>query len=190
MTQSRIIKELKNKLKPRQGQLQLLHKKNDEVESKLNKSRQHNDDLRVKVEDIERKLTGTKKELASKISQVKKKTEDIFEIEKKLQDLSYYTHDFTSLKKQLTKLSHKYESPETKLVKKRDSGEIRLSLEERKSDILKKKIKGKQEILKRNINLHQNRMSKLKSDKILLEKVSSMFAIYSLFSFLLADKAH
>ncbi len=197
LIQSKKINELKNKLKPRQVELQTLHKRNEEIDAELKKSRQYNDNLRVKVENVERKLTGTKKELASKIMQVKKKTEEVYELETKLQDLSNYVHDFNSLKKQLTKLSHEYDDHTARnsksklsLVKKQDAvenggvgagaggvgGGVR-NLNERKIDVLKKKIKGKQEILKRNKILHQGRLKKLKSDRILLEKVSFLFFI-------------
>jgi chromosome segregation ATPase len=168
ISQSKLINELKKKLEPKEKELGILHNRSNELDAELKKSKQQNDNLRVKVENIEQKLKSTKKVLASKTKQVKDKAEEVMDLECKLQNLCNYVNDFNELKKHLIALSHEYMGSSQPKLRSKNG----LSLSERKSDMLQKKIKSKQEILERNKTLHQTRVRKLKRDQMILKAVS------------------
>lgn len=152
-----------------------LHKRGNDLDDDIRKSQQHNDNLRVKVETIERKLHATDKELSLKINKIKAKSIEVSDLESKFQDLSNYLDVFGELKKHLVILSHEYvdtkQATSNKTINKTKYGGS--SLKERQSDVLKKKIKSKKEIIERNRILHQTKVRKLKRDQIILEAVSS-----------------
>ena len=181
--QSKVIGELKSQLKSKEIEQKQLYEQSMNLDIELKKSRNRNDNLRVKVEKIEEKLSSVKKELATKTKEAKSKLVELKEFQLKWHRLSHFVSDFNELKKQLVALTHEYRDPKNRKIGKKRHEANNLSLEERQIDLLRKEIRSRKEIMDTNNQLHQARLRKLKRDQITL-KIVSVVLSFLLFSYL------
>ena len=170
--QSKHIHELKDVLIRKEEILKGLNERMNDLDIELKKSGQHNDNLRVKVENVEQQLKSVDKELEKNAKQMSTKETEISIYEDKLQNLSNYLDDFNELKKHIMALLHEEYDNERKSLRNSSNSSTQISMNERKSDLLKKKIEKKKEIIAKNQSLHQSRVRKLKKDQKILETVS------------------
>lgn len=166
ISQSKLIGVLKDKLKPKEAEFRRLSDLSEDLDLKLKTATLQNDNYRVQVEGIERKLYMVTKDLRIKSREVNIKEDEVNRFEKELQDIVNVSDNFGEVHRRLIMLSKN----QSGLHQDKQINSSKITM--RMTDILRKEIKSKQEILDRHKRLHQTRMRKLKRDQIVLEEVS------------------
>ncbi len=158
------------KLKPKEEEFKRLSDFGEDLDLALKRAALQNDNFRVKVEGIERKLYMVTRDFLKKSEQVAMKEDQVNRFETELNEIKKNSADFGEVKRRLIALSKELTNGNHDDV---DENETK----SRMVGILKKEINSKRDIMKRQERLHENRMRKLKNDQKTLETVSTLLEV-------------
>jgi len=157
---------MKETLTTKEAEMQSLYVQSEDLCHKLKMETEHNDRLRVKVQQEQLKFKSMKKEHEMKTLRLTEMNDEVSSLESKVNKACVIKDQAPELKKYLVELSRECFSSNNK----RHVADPNES-QARECDSVRRKMKSTEDILKRNAKLHDTNMGRLGRENKLLHKV-------------------